>query len=211
MPTPSWETSLSLISPNDNNQLCGLEQCLLSFGLKEPRFRSCAYVPCQASPSASPYFTANGESSAGSSERLTIRCSSLQTDPTSKVAGSFKMECPSDAWKMERCLYEAESLRRKARELTMWMKSPPFPAKRQHEVGLIPSPQPLLPSPSQSPIRSHCCWCNYWPNHLSSRGNKQVLVHVSGVQHDQYLLPGPSLQAPLLPYPTWPGPTLTVS
>ena len=95
--------------------------------LRLSRQDSLAGVP----PSPPLYFAANGECSAGSPEGLTAWCHLLQADSTLKIAGSFKIECPTAVWKMKRCLYEAGNSMRKAGDLSIQMESPSFPAKHQ--------------------------------------------------------------------------------
>ena len=106
LPTLPWKTTL--ISPNDKIVNC-VDVRTICFYLHKRRLAlglslgSSAGLP----PSAQLYFAANSECPAGSSEGLTARRPLLQADSTPKIAGSFKIECPSAVWKRKRHLYEA--------------------------------------------------------------------------------------------------------
>lgn len=89
------------------------------------RHQGLSAAPC--APSAPLYFAANGERPAGASEGLTVWGPLLQADPTTEVAGSFKIEPPGAVCKMKRCLNEAEGVGRNAEDLMEGSPVPPSP------------------------------------------------------------------------------------
>lgn len=93
--------------------------CLLVYSDKGTVLGSWHQGPSAAPrpPSAPLYFAANGERPAGASEGLTVWGPLLQADPTTEVAGSFKIEAPGAVCKMKRCLSEAEGMGRNAGDL----------------------------------------------------------------------------------------------
>ena len=89
-----------------NDTVIASETCTLFafISTREPCFGSQGQGSLAALlPSAPLDFAANSERPAGASEGLTVWCPLLQADPTTKVAGSFKIECPGAVCKMQRC------------------------------------------------------------------------------------------------------------